>query len=222
MPGGGGSNTLEIASHCAPAPQLGEHPWPCTPDPPLCQCLLWETHPVAKGGGIWKQQEFPSSSFHAGLGAQWPANPLSSRQPCRNAVPHSEEPRRGLSPYPWLVQKPGSFLPLQQHAPSTPGEDQPCCWDGPLQPATSVPLNAACTLPGAVCSEKAQQWVLAGTETCPPPPPGPPGPCTVPRTARGTWGHSSPTLGAAEVMLPKPKGAAPLTIPSPFGPPLGT
>lgn len=184
-----GSNALEMASHCTPAPQLGEHPWPRTPDPPLCQCPLWETRPIAKGGSVLKLQEFPSSCFPAGLGAQCPANPLSSWQPCRSTVPCSEEPQHGLSPSPWPLICPES----QQHP--TPAASvtsitiaSTCTFGagGRINPTTGTvphnqpprPLNAAGTLPAAGCLEKAQQWVLTGREACPPPPPGPPGPCS--------------------------------------------
>lgn len=54
------------------------------PSPAPCQCPLWETSPVAKGGGTWKQQEFPSSvCFPSGLGGSALLTPSLSCCPAK-------------------------------------------------------------------------------------------------------------------------------------------
>lgn len=116
------SGALPVPSCCGP---VLEHPQPCCPAPALRQCPLWETAPVAKGGGVLKQQECPSSAhFPSGSGGERPAKPPSSWPPCRSAVPCSEEPQRGLNPCPCCcpAQKAGS-IPVPQQSWGRQGEE---------------------------------------------------------------------------------------------------
>lgn len=139
-----------MASHCTPAPELEEHPWPCTPDPPLCQCPLWETLPLGKGNGVLKQQEFPCSCFPAGLGAQCPTNPLSSWQPHRSALPHSEKPQCGLRPSPWPLICPETW----QHP-------------TPASSVTSIIIVSICNFGAGGASTLLLGWSPATSHACP-------------------------------------------------------